>query len=191
MAYRTNSNYNAMRRVILSLILALCATTLSAREPLYVVNGRIVDNINDIPQEDIESIDILPATEATIAEWGTGATEGVILIRLIYDSPARYAVAPYNNFTAYLADNVKWDDRMPAERVSLRLKIDAEGNATISEVLQSTSRQFLKRVTQAIAKAPRWEAAVRDGHPVESIVLVNLLLPEGKSLPAEHAVIIR
>ena len=32
---------------------------------------------------------------------------------------------------------------------------------------------------------------MRDGKAVESVVLVNLLLPEGKRLPAEHAVILQ
>lgn len=180
-----------MCRFILSILLLLGATTLSAREPLYVVNGKVVESIKHIPQGDIESIDILPANEDTIAMWGEGAAEGVILLRLVYDTPARFVTEGYDNYTDYLADNVKWDERMPAERVSLRLTIDSDGGVTIAEVLQSTSRQFLKRVTSAIENSPRWEPAMRDGGAVESIVLVNLLLPEGKSLPVEHAVILR
>lgn len=180
-----------MRRALLSIVALMCISTLSAREPLYVVNGRVVDDIKHIPQEDVESIDILPANETTIAEWGEGASEGVILIRLVYDTPARFDVDGYDNYTSFLADNVKWEDKMPAARVSLRLTIDTEGRATISEVLQSTSRSFLRRVTTAIESSPRWEPAMRDGKAVESVVLVNLLLPEGKRLPAEHAVILR
>lgn len=180
-----------MCRLILSIVLLLGTATLSAREPLYVVNGKVVESIKHIPQGDIESIDILPANEESIAMWGEGAAEGVILLRLVYDTPARFVTEGYDNYTDYLADNVKWDERMPAERVSLRLRIDPEGGASIAEVLQSTSRQFLKRVTSAIENAPRWEPAVRDDRAVASIVLVNLLLPEGKSLPTEHAVILR
>lgn len=180
-----------MRRFILCILLILCIGTLDAREPMYVVNGKVVESIGHIPQGDIESIDILPANEETIATWGEGAAEGVILIRLVYDTPARFVAEGYDNYTDYLADSVRWDARMPAERVSLRLMIDPEGGATIAEVLQSTSRQFLKRVTSAIESSPRWEPAIRDGRAVASIVLVNLLLPEGKSLPAEHAVILR
>ena len=180
-----------MRCALLAVLTLVCCTTLNAHEPLYVVNGTIVESIDAIPQEDIESIDILPANEDTIAMWGEGAAEGVILLRLVYDTPARYDADGYDNYTAYLADNVTWSDKMPAARVSLRLAVDSEGRATIAEVLQSTSRQFLKRVTKAIDSSPRWMPAVRDGSPVESIVLVNLLLPEGKSLPVEHAVILR
>lgn len=180
-----------MCRALLAIIALVCCATLSAREPLYVVNGIIVQSIDAIPQEDIESIDILPANEETIAEWGEGALEGVILLRLVYDSPARFDVEGYDNYTSYLADSVQWSDKMPAARVSLRLTIDTEGRVTITEVLQSTSRQFLKRVAKAIDVSPRWTPAVREGRPVASIVLVNLLLPEGKNLPVEHAVILR
>ena len=67
-----------MLRRFAIVVLALAATlTASAREPLYVVNGEVVATIEGIPQEDIESIDVLPANEETIAEWGLKASEGV------------------------------------------------------------------------------------------------------------------
>ena len=80
---------------------------------------------------------------------------------------------------------------MPAERVSMRVLVDSEGVATIGEVLQSTSRQFFKRVARAVAEAPRWTPAMRDGEAVESIHLVNIQLPVGKELPVEPGIIIR
>lgn len=178
-----------MRRLLLFIVL-LTATSLRAQEPLYVVNGTIVESIEHIPHEDIERIDVLPADEESIARWGTAASEGVILVTLRYDTPARFEVANCNNFTEYLAATVKWDERMPAERVSLRLTIDEQGNATIAEILESTSRQFLKRVQRAIDAAPRWIPATRDGVAQQSIHLVNIQLPRGKQLPTEQGVII-
>lgn len=179
-----------MRHLLISLLALLSTTPLLAREPLYVVNGKVVESIDSIPQANIASIDILPANEETIAQWGTGASEGVILITLVYDTPAHFDAEGYDSYTSYLANKVKWSDKMPAERVSLRLTIDESGRATITEVLQSTSRQFLKRVERAITEAPAWQPAVRDGKPTSSIELVNLQLPIGKSLPVEHAIIL-
>lgn len=164
---------------------------LAAREPLYVVNGKVVDSIENIPHEDIESIDHLPADEQTIALWGAEASEGVIVVTLRYDTPATFAAEGCNNYTDYLALNVKWSDNHPAERVSLRINVDKEGVVTIAEVLDSTSRQFLSSVMRAIAKSPRWTPAQRDGEPVESIHLVNLKLPTHKELPVEYGVIMR
>ena len=178
-------------RTLLTLLSVFCATTLWAQQPLYVVNGRIVESIEYIPQEDIESIDVLPADEETIAEWGLEASEGVIVVRLIYDSPATFSAEGGNNYTTYLAKQIKWSDNMPAERASLRLRITTEGTAEVVEVLDTTSRQFLKRATKAIASAPHWQPAMRDGKAIESLQLVNIQLPVGKELPQYPYAIIR
>lgn len=179
-----------LRRLILLAAMLGIATTLSAQGPLYVVNGEVVKDIDNIPHEDIESIDVLPADEQSIAEWGDAASEGVILVTLRYDTPARFTAEGFDNFTDYMCATVRWNERMPAERVSLRLVIDTEGRASIGEVLQITSRQFLKRVEQALASAPRWTPATRNGKAVESIHLVNIQLPVGKQLPVEQGIIL-
>lgn len=171
-------------------MMLLCAANAVAQQPLYVVNGKIVDGIEHIEQSDIESIDVLPADEQTIAQWGMAASEGVIMVRLVYDTPATFSAEGIDNYTTYLATKVNWSDKMPAERVSLRIAVGEDGSVAITEVLDSTSRQFLKRVTKAIAEAPHWQPAVRDGNPIESLHLVNLQLPVGKDIPAEQFVII-
>lgn len=178
-------------RIIATLLALLTASALWAQQPLYVVNGNIVESIEHIPQEDIESIDVLPADEETITEWGLAASEGVIIVRLKYDSPATFNAEGYSNFTAYLAGCIKWNSNMPAERTSLRLCITEDGAIEIVEVLDTTSRQFLKRVTKAIESAPRWQPAMRDGKTTESLQLVNIQLPLGKELPKDPYVIIR
>lgn len=175
-----------------TIILAmLCAIEAYAYKPLYVVNGTVVDSIEHIPHENIERIDNLPANEDTIAEWGLEASEGVILVTLRYDTEARFSYDTYNNFTDYLTSAVRWDDTMSAERVSLRIVVESSGKATISEVIASSSKQFLRRVTKAVDEAPLWTPAERSGTPVESLHLVNLQLPKGKSIPREMGVIIR
>jgi hypothetical protein len=180
----------ALSHITHIIIALLCATPLMAQHPLYVVNGKVVDGIEHIPQSDIESIEVLPADEGTIAEWGLAASEGVIAVRLIYDTPASFSAEGIDNYTAYLAKSVKWDSNMPAERASLRIAIAEDGTVAIAEVLDYTSRQFLKRLTKAIAISPRWQPAIRDGRAIESLHLVNIQLPVGKELPSEHYVII-
>ena len=178
-------------RTLVTLLAMFCASTLWAQQPLYVVNGKVVESIEGIPHDDIESIDVLPADEDTIAEWGLGASEGVIVVRLKFDTPASFSAEGISNFTTYLAKQIKWDESMPAERASLRLRITKEGTAEVVEVLDTTSRQFLKRVTKAIEEAPRWQPAMRDGKAIESLHLVNIQLPLGKELPKDPYVIIR
>ena len=180
-----------MLRCATAILATLCAIEAYAYKPLYVVNGTVVDSIEHIPHENIECIDNLPANEETIAEWGLGASEGVILVTLRYDTEAQFSHNDYNNFTDYLSATVQWDDTMSAERVSLRIVVDNTGKATISEVIDSSSKQFLKRVTKAINEAPLWTPAERGGTPIESLHLVNIQLPKGKSMPREMGVIIR
>lgn len=180
-----------MLRCAITILATLCAIEAYAYKPLYVVNGRVVESIEHIPHENIERIDNLPANEETIAEWGLEASEGVILVTLRYDTEAGFSHLDYTNFTDYLASAVRWDDTMPAERVSLRILVDSTGKATISEVIASSSKQFLKRVTKAINNAPLWRPAERNGMPIESQHLVNLQLPKGKSMPREMGIIIR
>lgn len=171
------------------LVMAAIACGVAARGPMYVVNGVVMESIDHIPHEDIESIDVLPADDETIALWGNAAMEGVIVVRLRYDTPARFVAEGYDNLTDYLAKHVRWKESMPCERVSLRIRVDTEGRATIDEILEATSRQFLKRVGQALDEAPSWQPAMRDGKPVDSIHLVNLQLPEGAEMPVERVII--
>ena len=179
-----------MRHLTLIVEILLTTVSLYAQHPIYVVNGKIVDGIDNIPHEAIERIDVLPAGEETIAEWGTEASEGVIIVRLRYDEEAEFSYEEYTSFTDYLASVVRWGENQNPERVSLRIVVDREGRATIAEVLESTSRNFLKRVERAIEEAPLWQPAMRDGKAMESTHLVNLLLPKGKELPEEHVVIL-
>ena len=133
----------------------------------------------------------LPADDSTIAEWGSAAHEGVIIVTLRYDTPASFNAEGFDNFTLYLANEIKWSESMPAERASLRINVTEEGTVEIVEVLDTTSRQFLKRVTKTIASAPRWQPAMRDGKAIESLQLVNIQLPIGKELPRDPYVVIR
>lgn len=180
-----------MLRCATVILATLCAIEAYAYKPLYVVNGAVVDSIEHIPHENIERIDNLPANEETIAKWGLGASEGVILVTLRYDTEAQFSHNGYNNFTDYLASTVRWDETMPAERVSLRITVDNTGKSIIDEVIASSSKQFLKRVTKAINDAPLWTPAERSGTPIESQHLVNLQLPRGKTMPREMGIIIR
>lgn len=179
-----------MRKLLFILVAMLFLASLSAQRPMYVVNGTVVDSIEHIPHEDIENIEVLPADEQTIRQWGEGAGEGVIIVTLRYDTAAHFNAPPYDNFTDYLAHTVKWSERMPAERVSLRIRVDASGHAEVETVLQATSRALLKRVTKAIANAPLWSPAIRQDRAVESLHLVNIQLPEGKQMETERSIIL-
>ena len=96
-----------MKRLLLILLLT-SALTAAAQEPLYLVNGKEVDEISSIPPDDMESVEMLPADEETIARYGEKAYNGVMVVTLRYDTPARFPAG--ESFDAYIASQVKWPE---------------------------------------------------------------------------------
>ena len=78
-------------------------TVSSAQSPLYIVGGKAIESIDHIPQSDIESIETLPADEETIARYGERASNGVIVVHLRYDTPARFEAEGCDSFADYIA----------------------------------------------------------------------------------------
>ena len=112
----------------------------AAQDPIYVVNGQVVSDIRNIPPGDIESTEMLPADEQTIARYGTEASNGVILITLRYDTPARFPEAD-GSFNDYISKQTDWDDSLPAARVVLRYKITTDGRTVPTDELEATDRR--------------------------------------------------
>lgn len=186
----TKGSHTIIRLAVLTVALATCRGLSRAQGPLYVVGGEPMRSIGHIAQSDIESIESLPADEETIARYGEDAGNGVIIVTLRYDTPARFTAEGYSGFNDYISSNVDWDDRMPAAKISLRYTVLSDGSVTVEEILQSTDKRLLRRVTRAMAEAPAWQPAMRDGTPVESRHLLNIILPAGKQLPAERGIIL-
>ena len=65
--------------LILWTLLLAAALPATAQQPLYIVNGKVCDDIRSIPPDDIEQVESLPADEETIARYGAQAAHGVIL----------------------------------------------------------------------------------------------------------------
>lgn len=180
-----------MRRTLLILLLALLAPTARAEEPqpLYLVNGVPAERIDSIAPADIESIEALPADEETIARYGDRAAHGVLLITLRYDRPAAFPGG--GSLDRYVAERVRWDRSEPAARVVLRYRITAEGETVVCQELEATDRRLKRRILRALAAAPRWEPARKDGRAVESQGVLRIQLPEGKPLPRTPQLILR
>ena len=171
-----------MKRLLLLLSLLLAAAhDAAAQEPLYLVNGREVEEIGSIPPDDVESIEMLRADEETIARYGEKAFNGVMVVTLRYDSPARFTAA--ESFDAYIASQVKWSDDETAARVVLRYTVNTDGRAEVSAELESTDSRLRRRVLKAVEEAPLWAPATKHGAPVASEGVLRIQLPEGKPLP--------
>lgn len=169
-----------MKRLLLILLLT-SALTAAAQEPLYLVNGKEVDEISSIPPDDMESVEMLPADEETIARYGEKAYNGVMVVTLRYDTPARFPAG--ESFDAYIASQVKWPEEETAARVVLRYTVTPEGRTVAGDELESTDSRLRRRVLKALEEAPLWEPATKNGTPVASEGVLHIQLPEGKPLP--------
>lgn len=178
----------SIRTYILLFALAL-AFTAAAQQPLYIVNGVATEDISSIPPSDILETEMLPADEETIARYGAKASNGVTLITLRYDKPAVFGDG--ESFNNYISKQVKWAADEPAARVILRYTITSEGHTVIGTELESTDSRLKRRVLKAVAEAPLWHPAMKDGAPVDSEGVLRVQLPEGKPMPRQIEVVWR
>lgn len=181
-------------RFLLSVLLLLAvlpsAASAQSRKPLYIVNGIPHDDLQDIAPDDIESIEDLPADEQTIGIYGPEASNGVILVRLRYDTPAHFGPGD-GRFDDYIAGQVRWDDNEPTARVALRYRILPDGSTEVLTELESTDNRLKRRILKAMAEAPRWTPATRDGQPIPSEGVLRVQLPAGREMPRPVELVLR
>ena len=176
------------------LAVAVCLPLLRAeaqtpRQPLYIVNGERVDDLHDIMPEDIISTEVLPADEESVARYGEQANNGVIILSLRYDTPARFD-ADTVSYAAYIARNVGWGELERVARYVVRFTVQEDGSVAVGKELESTDPRLRRKVLRAVAKAPRWQPAMKDGRPVESSHVLRIQLPEGREMPRERYIIL-
>lgn len=164
--------------------------TAAAQQPLYIVNGERYRTTAEIDPEVIEHIEELPADEFTIAQYGPEAANGVVLITLKYDTPARFT-ADTLAFADYLAQRIEWGETDPTARIILRYRIEQDGRLTIVRELESTDKRLRRRVLKALAESPRWEPATKAGQPVAMEGTLRLQLPIGRRMPRQIEFVIR
>lgn len=177
------------------LILSLSAPDAAAqsrkRMPLYIVNGEKMteEQVKDINPKDIVDNHLLPADEQTVDRYGHEAANGVVVITLRYDTPARFEIeGQTTKYSAYIADRVKWDETDPVARIIISFKVKADGTVGDNDVLEATDKRLLRRIEKAMAAAPRWQPALKDGKGVETTHLLKVTLPKGRTMPRERVV---
>lgn len=178
--------------LVAALLTLPAADAQTPREPLCIVNGERVeraDVLHDVQPDDIVSTEMLPADEETIAKYGEQANYGVIIISLRYDTPARFA-ADSLSFSDYIASQVEWGELERVARYVVRFTVQEDGSVAVGKELESTDPRLRRKVLRAVAKAPRWQPAMKDGRPVESSHVLRIQLPEGREMPRERYIIL-
>lgn len=163
------------------------------RMPLYIVNGKRMSyaDAKEISPRNILSEKMLPADEQTIEKYGAEASNGVVLITLRYDKPARFVLdGKEQRYSSYIAQQVKWEDSDPVARVVIAFKVNADGSVSEREVLEASDKRLLRRVQKAMAEAPKWIPAMREGKGVETDHVLRITLPLGRKMPAEPVILI-
>lgn len=162
--------------------------------PLYIVNGKRMDytEARDISPRNILSEKLLPADEQTIAKYGNEASNGVVLITLRYDTPARFEInGEEQRYSSYIAKRIKWGESDPIARVIIAFRVNADGTVSEREVLEASDKRLLRRIQKMMAEAPKWIPAQRDGKGVTTDHVLRITLPQGRQLPPEPVLIIR
>ncbi len=162
---------------------------LFAQQPLYIVNGVVREDISSIPQEQIESIEMLDVNDQVISEYGLGASNGVSIITLKYDRRAQFIAS--SSINQYIADNIEWDDTDPVARFVMRYTILPSGEMVLGEILESTERRFRRKILKILESAPVWSPATNMGEAVAMEGVLRLQLPKGREMPRERYIIIR
>lgn len=175
------------------LLLSTSDATAQSRKrlPLYIVNGERMseEQVKGIHPKDIEDNHLLPADEQTIERYGHEAANGVVVITLRYDTPARFEIdGQTTNYSNYIADRVKWDDTDPVTRIIISFKVKPDGTISDNDVLEATDKRLLRRIEKAMAETPRWRPALKDGKGVETTHLLKVTLPKGRTMPRERVV---
>ena len=148
-----------------------------------------MESVRDIPEENIEHIDHLPANEESVAKYGERANNGVIIITLRYDKEAEFSGG--KPLADYVGERVKWNESWGVARFVARYTILADGSFRLGEVLQSTDHQLRKRVLKVLQELPKWQPATKQGKAVESEYVLSIQLPKGKEMPKEPYIVIR
>ena len=188
-----------LRFIILCLLALMGIEKASAqifetRLPIYIVNGVRMseDEVKAIHPADIVSNEMLTVDEAVIEKYGHDAANGVVIITLRYDTPARFEIdGQEEKYSTYIAQRVKWSEIEDVARVVISFTVEADGTVSEKEVLEATDRRMLARVRKAMEMAPKWMPAKKDGVGVETDHILRITLPLGRKMPRERAILIR
>ena len=150
------------------------------------------EEVKAIHPADIVSNELLTVDEAVIEKYGHDAANGVVVITLRYDTPARFEVnGEEAKFSTYIAERVKWSEIEDVARVVISFTVEADGTVTEKDVLEATDRRLLARIRKAMEGAPKWIPAKKDDKGVETDHILRITLPLGRKMPRERAILIR
>lgn len=187
-----------MKRLIISafilLYLSIGQLMAQSRTPVYIVNGERMteQQVKEIDPSDIVDNQLVSIDESIIEKYGHDASNGVVLITLRYDTPARFVVDGEEvSYSDYIAERVKWSEMDGVARVIISFTVGEDGSIIETDVLEASDKRLLRRVQSAMEEAPRWTPALKDDKGITTDHLLRITLPKGRKMPREQVIRIR
>lgn len=165
----------------------------NSKKPLYIVDGKKVEDISLIAPQGIESITVLK-DKANIEKYGAEAENGVVLITLkkvtdaeaekVDEAPASgkdeepmIEIEPKFNgegadvFAKYVNMNLTYPtdtDGKKSGRVLVSFTVGTDGKVKNVKILRGVSKAIDEEVVRVVSSSPDWTPGYgRDGKPVE------------------------
>ena len=180
---------------------------LSGNEPLYVVDGKITKLINQVPPQDIESIDVLKGPSA-IANYGTMGKNGVVLIttksksydylnedaRIVRPQPQDQIPLPeeWPQFPGgeealrqYIANNIRYPESARENGIQgkayVSFRITREGKVTDVRLTRGVHPPLDQEALRVVNNMPDWKPATKNGQVADSPLItvpVNFVIKD-------------
>ena len=167
----------------------------SEANPVYVVDGEKVDDIDNLDPELIEKMDVIKDEDHPLAKK-YDAKEGVILITTkeaarAQDQEIFYVVEDMPKFPGgtpalktYIYSNLEYPEKAKAEGIEgeaiVRFLINSRGKAVNAEVLRSTYEGFEAPALKVINEMPDWTPGKQRGKPVQVWYVVSIKFSKDK-----------
>ncbi len=145
----------------------------SDKQPVFVVDGKVVEEVDNIDPETIESISVVKDSESKVVKK-YNATNGVILITTkaktsssANDKPTFNGGDPAIEFPKYLSKNLRYPEVAAKNRISGRVvvqfTVDETGQVGDVVAIASIDPDLEKEALRLVRSSPEWTAGKQDG----------------------------
>ena len=160
--------------------------------PLYVVDGVIVTETNNIDPKSIESISVLKG-DTGIKEYGEQGKNGVVLITLKKEKEVFVVVEEMPEYPggvlalkAFVASTLKYptialENRIQGQ-VNVRFTVSEDGSVTDAKIKSGVDPSLDQEAVRIVNSMPKWKPGTQRGKPVS----VVYELPINFTYPADY-----
>ncbi len=182
--------------------LTIKGTDGSIAEPVFVLDGKVVDNIEDIDPESIERLDVIKDPDSPVVKK-YNAKDGVIIITskdaarlekmesIEKDGEIFYIVEDMPKFPGgkpamktYIYSNLEYPEKEKSQgiegEVFVRFLVNEQGKIQKTEVVRSTHEGFNASALKVINEMPDWTPGMQRGKAVKVWFVVPLKFNDNK-----------